>query len=359
MDPSAPAPDADRAPIFIVGTGRSGSTLLRLMMCAHPRIYIAHEASFYVWEALGSKRRSAEEQLRAYFQTFSFRWLDIDPREVMAELELPLSRDELKLAYLAVMRVKAARYGRVRYGDKTPSHAAALGRIYEDFPDARVIHIVRDPRGTVLSLSHMPWASRSFYGNSVFVDIERAQVEKYRDRMLQVRLEDLLAEPRDTMQRVLEFVGEPWDDAVLDHASHIPDPNDMPPLPWLSTAARKRGTPRARWQDMSPRHIRAVERLTRKCMRAHGYERAELLDEPGRLAVLWAWMSSVPEAFRFWFHYARLGLHLRTPSNCDSDETKRLLERLNPEAWPRYPGLEIPDPPPLPAGWDEWDGGRS
>ena len=42
------------------------------------------------------------------------------------------------------------------------------------------------------------------------------QVEPFEDRMLRVRLEDLLAAPRDTMSKVLEFVGEPWDDAVLD-----------------------------------------------------------------------------------------------------------------------------------------------
>ncbi len=262
----------------------------------------------------------------------------------------PLPPERVAEAWAAVMRLKAAQYGRPRYGDKTPSHAGSLKRIFEDFPDARVIHIVRDPRGTVLSLSRMPWASASLYANAAFLEIERVQVKPWRDRLLDVRLEDLLEDPRTSMARVLEFVGEPWDDAVLDHPAHLPDEADMPPLPWLQGARRPLGRPTARWESsMPPAHIRLIEWLNRHWLPAYGYERAKLDAEPGRLRVLWELLRSLPEAARFAWVYARLGWLYRDPAQFESDRAKALFHRLNPGSWARYEGFdEMPPPPTLP-----------
>jgi hypothetical protein len=333
------------SPIFVIGTGRSGTTLLRFMLCAHPRIYITHEASFYLFEK-GFRPRGApvRQFLDYYFQTPSFRWLRVDPARVLALLpESPTRAD----GSAAVMRAKAEQYGRLRCGDKTPSHSGNLKQIFADFPDARVVHIVRDPRGCSLSLSRMPWASPSLWANAVFCKLESDVVAKYRGRFLQIRLEDLLADPRATMGRVLEHVGEPWDDAVLDHARNIPDKHDMPPLPWLESAARERGTPEAKWTSLSPLQIRVIERAARKVMREAGYEPARLAEEPSRLAVWWAALREIPEMLRtlgILMRIARLG---SDPRNFESAESRALWRRLNPPSWAHYPGFEIPDAPPL------------
>jgi Sulfotransferase family len=334
-------------PIFVVGTGRSGTTLLRFMLCAHPRIYITHEASFYVWEWIYSRRAPRAQFLRYYFQSPSFRWLRLDPARVLDGLPADLPRSRIGEAYANLMREKAAQYGRVRFGDKTPSHAAHLSRIFEDFPDARVVHITRDPRGTALSLSRMPWAASSLYANAAFCELERRQVSRRDPRILKIRLEDLLADARGTMSKVLEHVGEPWDDAVLEHAQNLPDRNDMPPFPWLESAARPRGAANADWRGMTPLQIRLVERVSRKIMQEFGYARAELAaaDEPSRAAVLWAQLRELPETLRYVAVYWRLSRFLRDPRNFDSDETKVLFKRVNPPSWARYPGFEMPIAP--------------
>src|SRR5262245_4780151 len=113
-------------PIFIVGAGRSGTTLLRLMLSAHPRIYICHETSFYFWERFLPGSVSGDDFLRRFFWTFNFRWLAIDPRAVLARLPSHFPREQAGLAFEAIMRLKAASYSRVRYGDKTPAHSFAL-----------------------------------------------------------------------------------------------------------------------------------------------------------------------------------------------------------------------------------------
>ncbi len=81
------------APIFIVGTGRSGTTLLRLMRNAHPRIHLTHEASFYPGTRRPLRRAAGgQEWLDVYLRSFAFRWLGIHAADVRAVLpdSLPL-----------------------------------------------------------------------------------------------------------------------------------------------------------------------------------------------------------------------------------------------------------------------------
>ena len=342
--------DPARSPIFIVGTGRSGTTLLRFMMSAHPRIYITHEASFYLWERLFPRKAPRRAFLDYYFQSLSYRWLRLDPSLVTEGLPDPLPRERMCDAYAALMRAKAAHYGRVRFGDKTPSHAAFLGRIFEDFPEARVIHIVRDPRGVALSLSRMPWAPGSLYANARFCEVERRQVEPYKRRVLQIRLEDLLGDARGTMGRVLEHVGEPWDDAVLDHARHIPDPHDMPPFPWLESSAHPRGERGVKWREaLTPVEIRMIERQARRVMAAHGYEPAKLEREPDGLAIWWQGFKQLPLRLHALGCYAHMAWRARDARNFDSEKSNQLWHRLNPPAWQHYPGFVLPPAPPLPS----------
>jgi hypothetical protein len=319
---------ASASPIFVIGTGRSGTTLLRMMLCAHPRIYITQEAHFYVSEKIFPRRRPRREYLEWYFQTPTFRWLRLDPARVLAGLPNPLER--ARDAYEAVMREKAADHGRVRFGDKTPSHAGALKRIFEDFPDAKVVHIVRDPRAAALSLSKMPWSCGSVYANAVYCELERRQVEPFEDRVFQLRLEDLLASPKETMGRVLEFVEEPWDDRVLDHSRYAPQ-GDMPPLPWLESATKERSprAPGADWAKLTPIEVRLVEHVTKPIMDRWGYERAKLAEEPSHAAVLWSGYRQWPEIARyFWVYYSIV----RRSLALDTQEIVDRYRRVNPLA---------------------------
>ncbi len=337
------------APIFIVGTGRSGTTLLRLMMCAHPRIYITHEASFYMWERF-HRRLPRREYLEYFFQTPSFRWLRLDPERIRAQLPDPLPKDQMGLAYAAIMREKAAQYGRPRFGDKTPLHATALRRIFADFPDAKVVHIIRDPRATALSLTRMPWSCANLHANAKFCDYEVRAIEKFGDRVLQIRLEDLLADPRVTMGKVLDYVGEPWSDDVLDHVRCAPDKADMPPLPWFESSVREREPNREAWRALSPVEIRTIERATPRVFAAAGYQRAELPSEPGRLALWWQRVRALPETASYLWAYLQCMRIVKDPMMFDSPPLERWFRKINPGAWAHYPGLALPATPPLVSG---------
>jgi hypothetical protein len=340
MDPAA-------SPIFIVGNCRSGTTLLRVMLSAHSRIYIAHEATFYSWASLFPERAPRRAFLEYYFQTPEFRWLRVDPERVLAGLPDPLPPARLRDAFVNLMREKAAQYGRVRFGDKTPLYTRHLGRIFLDFPDARVIHILRDPRTRVQSLSKMPWAGTNLFANAFTTELDLHPVWKMRDKLLQIRMEDLLADPKTTMARVLEHVGEAWEDAVLDHVRHHPDKGDMPPLPWLESSKHERSAAPEPTRGLTPVQIRMIERVAKQSMKQGPYEAAKLEREPSALAVLWECARHVPSLVSFAFAYWRLGRVVRDPRNFDGPAFREAFRRINPSSWARYPGFEVPHPPPL------------
>lgn len=348
-----PMQSPEASPIFVIGTGRSGTTLLRMMLCAHPRIYLTHEASFYLWDALYPDKHDGEAFLDYYLQSFSYRWLRMDPAAFAADVPQPLDRADRKQLFTAIMKAKAAEHGKPRWGDKTPTHASHLDRIFADYPDARVVRIVRDPRGVVSSLNRMPWASRTVSGGTLICESERRDTEDYADRILQIRLEDLTADPRAVMGRVLDHVGEPWDDAVLDHASHGPGIEDMPPVPWFAGASKPIvARPPPTWRDHDPVRVRMIERLNRKSMAQFDYRRAELEREPSGAVILWRWLAELPRFVYDALLFVYLAWRSREGSD-ESDAGKALFKKLNPPAWEAYPGLVIPDPPPLDDGWRE------
>ena len=237
MADNSPPPGA--APIFIVGFSRSGTSLLRSMLNAHQNIYISQESGFYQWLSPDRLRGcdTAADWLRGYSRTASFRLLrvsalpalqavsDVTPRSLAGPTLMPLLLGE-----------KARRLGRARWGDKTPLHSLRLDAIFRDFPDAAVIHVTRHPVGVADSLARMPWGCDSGVFNGLLYRRVSAEVQRFGPRVLRIRLEDLVREPRAQLERALAHIGEPWSEDVLDHAAHTPIADD-PPLPWLTPAA--------------------------------------------------------------------------------------------------------------------------
>lgn len=336
--------DPDKSPIFVIGSGRSGTTLLRLMMNAHPRIYLTHEASFYLTPRYQGSEATGEEWLAWYFDSMFFAWLMMHPDLVRAQLPADLPRQRLPDVYRAVMRAKASQYGRVRYGDKTPWHAVHIEKIYKDFPAAKVIHIVRDPRTSTESFMRQPWGTPSYMVSSWFYGKVVSHTIPFVSRLHEVRLEDLLNEPEREMRRILEYVGEEWDDAVLDHTNHAPL-DDVPPMPWFLPATKKREVLKPPAALPLPRAwIRMVEEENEYSLERFGYERLKLDREPGRWAIRMAYVRDLLRAFSYGARFAP-GIRKYVRKTMTAKEAQRFFFNLNPGAWKLYPGYTLPDPP--------------
>ena len=255
------------APIFIVGTGRSGTSLLRALLNAHPNIYLTQEAGFFLWLPRLRRAKTAEAWLRGYQNTAAGALLGHLP--VQARPGAP--RSEAVEVVTALMQAKAAGFGRLRFGDKTPMHITRLDAIFAAYPDAKVVHVVRHPVPTVVSMMEMPWASNSALLNALMVRVAVDAARPFTERILELRLEELLQSPRDVLGRVLDFVGEPWDEAVLHHSERAPFEQD-PRLPWLIDAERPLRPPGAvRPVPLGPRLTRRVEAICAPVMSRFGY----------------------------------------------------------------------------------------
>lgn len=207
------------APFFIVGCPRSGTTLLRQLLNAHPRLAIPGESHFIPHVCRGYPGpRSDREAQRLATRILRLRWVRdwgvrLDPSAFAGDRSHGQILERLYSAW-------AYAHGKARWGDKTPQYAAAIPALLDIFPDARIIHIIRDGRDVALSLLDV-----RFGANNVFVAARewkhyvtagrRAGESLSPETYLEIRYEALLARPAETMSAVCTFIGEPFTDAVL------------------------------------------------------------------------------------------------------------------------------------------------
>jgi len=249
---------------FIAGEMRSGTSWLRRTLSAHPEVACGHEGSFFgrdydheeipVYRGPVSsltRALSVSDELRAWHGLPWNRWSD------------GYEEDLRNLARLSVdyfLAKEVARTGKKVVGDKSPQHTGCLDEIYEIYPDARIVHIVRDGRDVAVSAVHHWWRLakdqpggvfeltpeeleiRDAYlkdregflasGRSIFTEERLSQLARrwshrvgkarrdgtslYGDSYLEIRYEDLLGDTPDTLQRVLELLRVRRDDGAVE-----------------------------------------------------------------------------------------------------------------------------------------------
>jgi hypothetical protein len=345
MTPARNLELADAAPIFILGNGRSGTTLMRFILNAHPDIYISEEICYHFW--LRNLSGSFRQRLYNYFHSFSYAWLRMDPQVVLDTLPTDVDAKDSAQVYLRILQCKAAQYGKSRYGEKGPLLTEELDRLFCEYPNARIIHMVRDPHAVVYSHFTMPWSTSSFLGANLMVRANMRTIARYGERILAVRLEDLLAQPEATLRKVLDFVGVPWSDQVLRHTDHLPK-NDGIPFPWLMEASRRPKQKSLSWQEaIPPAWMRLTESINHQALATYGYAPHALPDEPGWLAKIDAIISDLPQLALTGWRYAVLIVRFMRLPKTDAAGFQALLHSLNPAAWQRQPewNPELPTPP--------------
>ena len=275
---------ADLRPILIVGCPRSGTTLLQLMLHAHPRIAIPPENRFVFpvyarRERFGDLTRRRNRNRVASF-IIDRRWsrldhLGVDPtdlRQRMAQAD-PMIGSLLA----AVFEAYAARFDKPRWGDKRPAYIDRLDVVLRLFPDAQIIHVIRDGRDCVSSLKRMPWWRRSTYAAiRTWVDAidngARARATLAADQYAEVRYEDLVAAPEPELRRLAAWLGEEFDPAML--APHRMSSVAVPAgKTWHRNTRREvNATAVRRWaSDLEPWELRLMEAVAGDRLRRHGY----------------------------------------------------------------------------------------
>jgi Sulfotransferase family len=285
--------DGDRVteatrPILVGGCPRSGTTMLQLMLHAHPRIAIPPETRF-VLEGYRRRRAflplsSAENRRRLagwIVDRPDSRFVDLrlDPKRVGADIE---AAPTLGSAFQAVFRAYAERFGKVRWGDKRPAYIANLPVLLRLFPDAQIVHIVRDGRDCVASLKEMSWhhtglhRAISTWAQAVDHGDWAAQVLGP-DTYHELRYEDLVTDTEKELRRLCQFLGEEYDPAMAEPAA-MADVAVPAHKTWHARTRLPVGSDRVgRWQRrLDPAEAALCEAALGSRLRAHGYELAGL-----------------------------------------------------------------------------------
>lgn len=213
--------DREMPLIFIGGVPRSGTTLMRAMLDAHPEVRCGQETRV-IPRIL---------QMRSH-------WLKSQKESLRLE-EAGLSKQVLDSAIAAFCLEIIARHGdpAPRLCNKDPLTLKSATYLAELFPNAKFIFMLRDGRATVHSIISRKVTITGFDLTSYrqclskwnsAVQVMHGQCREVGSRRcLMVPYEQLVLHPRMWMRRVLEFLDVPWNESVLHHEELINKPGGV------------------------------------------------------------------------------------------------------------------------------------
>ncbi len=204
-----------KPPFFIVGCVRSGTTMLRNLLRQHPNLACPEETHFYrIAEPFGTKDFS--RWVTENSTLVRHREIDQISESEFAELLAgSTSRADLYRRYMEAF-IQRHKPAADRWFDKTPQNVFGVAIAASEIPDARFIHIVRDPVnvvsslriGKVLKVDELEGAC-SYWNESA--SILETLGRAYPERLLEIRYEDVVAQPHEFIERIVAFVGETYD----------------------------------------------------------------------------------------------------------------------------------------------------
>lgn len=218
-------------PIFVIGHERSGTTLLMVMLGHHPRIAVPEVGWLYprFWPYLytyGDLNR--EENLRALADEMLFGlnhhlWgMDLNPRTAVDEILAEVKERSFAGIYCAMHERFARENGnKPRWGQKTPHNLYFVGPILECFPNAQFIFITRDGRDAASDYLESAFGPTNIFCAAESWKLSWNAVKPWREKLdsstwMDVSYEDLVRRPEEILHKVCDFLGEDYDQGMMD-----------------------------------------------------------------------------------------------------------------------------------------------
>lgn len=277
---------SSKGPVFIVGAPRSGTTLLQYMLRSHPALSLpTGESHFFIplyrnAAQYGDLSRpdnvkrvlQAMEVQSAEFLHTDMHGLKFDVEKLSQEF-VAESRQSMRDIITGLFEKNAAGEGKPRWCDKTPYYVLHIPKLLEWWPDAQVIHIVRDGRDVALSM----FARRHDFGiyNTYlaakqweqYVTTGRALGQRVPERKyLELRYEDMISDQKAALQKICGFLGEVYSDDLLEFKKA----GIAGKTPLLQKSIQKNN--QDKWiSEMTPWQIRVFESAAAAALEEFGY----------------------------------------------------------------------------------------
>lgn len=251
------------APVFILGSPRSGTSMLHWALLEHDALWGSEESEFLL--------PIARAVTPAYEQGMRFTphsWLH----------QQKVSREEFAASVGAGLNaLYASRSGGRRWLEQTPSYSTVACELAHMFPSAQFLHIVRDGRQVADSMCRMwRWSMQESAQQwldhvSAVLRLEQQQPA----RVQRIHYEKLVSHPQQMMQQIFAFLGLPEEKAA---ASFIQNrPINTAPGTDEQTSVEKL---QPRWHDWSDDELQTFDRIAGELRRQLGYGQSAFSDMP-------------------------------------------------------------------------------
>jgi hypothetical protein len=206
-----------RAPIFICGVDRSGKTLLRLMLAEQPHILFSRRTNFWsdYYKRFGdlSKQRNFERCLDAMGRNKHLRLLMPDFESIRGEF---VNGESSYARLFAIIHEQyTRREGKARWGDQSELIEHYADVIFDAYPDARIIHMIRDPRDQYAASKSRKSKGKHRVGDSVAywrmsASLAMMNASRYPLGYRIVHYETMVTHAEETMRDICDFIGEAY-----------------------------------------------------------------------------------------------------------------------------------------------------
>lgn len=216
---------------FVLGYGRSGTTLFRRMLSAHPKLFVTPENDVFqrLPPVIGKGVSDATALARAIaaFPPYYGRIYDVERFRAEAKMRLPMTPPEFFVTLIGTARIAEGKQDPL-WGHKMPSEWPYIGTWRRWFPNARYLHLVRHPHDSTASMVEYQlqrYPTTPLVGiwqwRRAFRTIRRHGAELGPERYLMLRYEELVARPEEVLGAACRFLGVSEDavPAMIDYKS--------------------------------------------------------------------------------------------------------------------------------------------
>lgn len=301
-------------PIFIVGAPRSGTTMLQYMLRSHPRISVPTGETHFMIPLY--RERASYGDLRdtvnirgvlneMYRRSANF--LDTDLHGLRFDVDALASQmhadgvASMQEVFGWLLAKNAQGEGKVRWGEKTPYYVLHIPTIIEMYPDAKIIHIIRDGRDCACSMFvrqhdfgiYNSYAAAQYWQQ--YVEVGQAHGKQLSPNVYtELRYEELIRDPVTQMRRICGFLEEEYYDSVVNYKKS----REKGKTPLLQEGVSKSNA--EKWRSkMTIRQVRLFESEAGDTLRANGYPvqtSAKRLPLPIR--ALYSWHNRAVKRWR-------------------------------------------------------------
>ena len=316
--------DSNHCPVFIVGTSRSGTTLIKQILDRHSDLSIIDETHYF--DDLRVKAGREQQPLSPdeakltedYFLRLTHQiyqaggnpdpdkgWMNRGELRTLAQ-HLGTGTDSY---FEAFCQLWAQRRHKTRWGEKTPRHIFKIAEILARYPNAKIVCMVRHPGGVLASYRDF-WKSQWKSDRSIVPSAEKRRAKnsyhpitisliwkaafnaalearrQFGDRVYIQRFEDLILEPETTLQKLTEWLSLDYQPYML----QVGLVNSSYSKTWSQSEASFSDKPAYRWREkLSNTEIAIFQSCCGSLIDEAGYERESIRVSPA--LIIWSWLT--------------------------------------------------------------------